>query len=310
MLIGLNPFVRAQESSVDPFIGAWALEPDYESNRVGWIEIRQEKDYIDAEVLWRWGGVYPVDFVYVEGDHLFIMRGKDVVREKDKAGKAVRTQHQIFWFEMKKEGDDILSGIAYFPNRNSVGIESVSFTGKRLPDNSPAPDLSKVKDAANGWTAVNGIMVNDPVQKEGEAHIHYGNLRTVKSFEDFNLTLEVNVPEGSNSGIYLRGIYEVQVMDSYGKPPGWNNMGALYSRIVPAVSAEKPAGNWQKMDITLYKRHLTVVLNDQKIIDNQAVKGITGGALTSDEFIPGPIYLQGDHGKVSYRNFVMTPILE
>jgi len=331
MLIGLNPFARAQESSVDPFLGTWALDPDYESNRVGWIEISQEKAYIDAEVLWRWGGVYPVDFVYVEGDHLFIMRGKDVVREKDKAGKAVRTQHQISWFEMKKEGDDILSGIAYFPNRNSVGIESVSFTGKRLPDNSPAPDLSKVKygkpaqifnsqdlsgwkvmgeDAVNGWKVMDGIMVNDPVQKEGEEHIHYGNLRTIELFEDFNLTLEVNVPEGSNSGIYLRGIYEVQVMDSYEKPLGWNNMGALYSRIVPAVSAEKPAGNWQKMDITLYKRHLTVVLNDQIIIDNQAVKGVTGGALTSDEFIPGPIYLQGDHGKVSYRNFVLTPILE
>jgi hypothetical protein len=87
-------------------------------------------------------------------------------------------------------------------------------------------------------------------------------------------------------------------------------MGGLYSRITPLVAAEKPAGEWQEMDMTLYKRHLTVVLNGKKIIDNQPVKGVTGGALTSDEFSPGPIYLQGDHGKVNYRHIVLTPILE
>jgi hypothetical protein len=87
-------------------------------------------------------------------------------------------------------------------------------------------------------------------------------------------------------------------------------MGALYSRIVPLVAAEKPAGEWQEMDITLYKRHLTIVLNGEKIIDNQPVKGVTGGAMTADEFIPGPIYLQGDHGKISYRKIILTPILD
>jgi hypothetical protein len=87
-------------------------------------------------------------------------------------------------------------------------------------------------------------------------------------------------------------------------------MGALYSRITPAMAAEKPAGEWQDLDITLVDRHLTVTLNDKKIIDNEPVKGVTGGALTSDEFSPGPIYLQGDHGKVMYRNIVLTPIAE
>jgi hypothetical protein len=121
--------------------------------------------------------------------------------------------------------------------------------------------------------------------------------------------VEVNVPRGSNSGVYLRGIYEVQVMDSYGKALDPHNMGALYSRITPLVSAEKPAGEWQTLEITLYKRYLTVLLNGQTIIENQPVKGVTGGALTSDEFSPGPIYLQGDHGKVSYRKVTLTPIL-
>ncbi|HOU31116.1 MAG TPA: DUF1080 domain-containing protein, partial [Bacteroidales bacterium] len=151
---------------------------------------------------------------------------------------------------------------------------------------------------------------NDPVQPEGQPRIRYGNIRTEQEFEDFNLKLEVNIPQGSNSGIYLRGMYEVQVMDSYKRPLDSHNMGALYSRITPTVSAEKPAGEWQTLDITLCDRHLTVILNGVKIIDNQPVYGPTGGAIKSDVFSPGPIYLQGDHGKVMYRNIVLTPIIK
>ena len=87
-------------------------------------------------------------------------------------------------------------------------------------------------------------------------------------------------------------------------------MGALYSRITPSMAAEKPAGQWQTLDITLVDRHVTVILNGKKIIDNQPVRGCTGGAITSNEFIPGPIYLQGDHGMVEYRNIVLKPVVK
>ena len=87
-------------------------------------------------------------------------------------------------------------------------------------------------------------------------------------------------------------------------------MGALYGRITPSVAAEKPAGEWQKFEIILCNRHLTVVLNGTKIIDNKPVDGPTGGAMHADVERPGPIYLQGDHGKVSFRNIVLTPILK
>jgi hypothetical protein len=132
----------------------------------------------------------------------------------------------------------------------------------------------------------NGTLVNDPVQPEGGPRISYGNLKTTAEFEDFNLKLEVNVPEGSNSGIYLRAIYEIQVADSYQKPLDSHNMGAVYSRIAPATAAEKPAGEWQAFDITLCDRHVTVKLNDKVIIDNHPVLGVTGGALTADQFSP------------------------
>ena len=76
------------------------------------------------------------------------------------------------------------------------------------------------------------------------------------------------------------------------------------------MSAEKPAGEWQTIDITLCDRHVTVILNGKKIIDNAPLLGCTGGALNSNEFKPGPIYLQGDHTQVSYRNIVLTPIVK
>ena len=151
----------------------------------------------------------------------------------------------------------------------------------------------------NGFSVVDGILTNNPAQVEGQPHISYGNLRTDKVFEDFNLKLEVNVPVDGNSGIYLRGMYEIQVADSYKKGLDPHNMGGVYSRICPVVSAEKPAGTWQSFDITLCDRHITVILNGIKIIDNKPVYGPTGGALTSDVFAPGPIYLRVITGQFS-----------
>ena len=87
-------------------------------------------------------------------------------------------------------------------------------------------------------------------------------------------------------------------------------MGGIYSRITPSVNAEKPADQWQTLDITLVDRHVTVKLNDQIIIDNEPLLGCTGGALWSDEFRPGPIYLQGDHTGIRYRNIVLTPVVK
>ena len=165
--------------------------------------------------------------------------------------------------------------------------------------------------AENGWSFTDGALNNRPAAAAaGQPPRHFGNLRTAREFEDFNLTGEVQVPATGNSGVYLRGIYEVQVINSFGKPLDSHNMGALYSRHAPTVSAERPAGEWQTLEITLVDRHVTVILNGQNIIDNQPLLGCTGGALWSDESRPGPILLQGDHQDVSYRNLVVRPVVK
>ena len=331
LLVSLNVPSFAQGNSVDPFLGMWALTLDYEDSKAGWLEVTQQEGYLDSEILWRWGSVYAVDYTMVNEDTLVLVHGSDVIRERDDEGNPIRTTHPVQWFQITKSDVDKLEGQAFFPKEDGIGLETVGFTGTKIPAYGEAPKIKKIKygdpvtlfngkdldgwellnkSATNGWKVVDGVMVNDPVQTEGEKHISYGNLRTTDTFEDFNLKVEVSIPAGSNSGIYLRGIYEVQVQDSYGKELDSHNMGGLYSRITPLVAAEKPAGEWQEMDITLYQRHLTVVLNGKILIDNQPVKGVTGGAMTSNEFSPGPIYLQGDHGKVSYRKLVLTPIIK
>jgi hypothetical protein len=326
----LQPDAHEPESvPIDFYLGRWALDLDYDRGKAGWLEVTQEDGYIDARLLWRGGSVNPVDFIFLAEGHLMVVRGRTVVRKTNEDGTAAREHFVMNWLNIKKDGDDAIFGMALFPGADGVSYSKVSFTGKRIPEPGKAPDLSALDfadpielfngkdlsgwkllepDAENGWKVAEGVLMNDPVQKEGEPHKRYGNLRTVDEFEDFNLKLEVSVPEGSNSGVYLRGIYEIQVADTYGQEPDSHHMGGLYSRITPSETMEKPAGEWQSLDITLVDRHLTVILNGTTIIDNQPVYGVTGGAITANEFIPGPIYLQGDHGEVRYRNIVLTPI--
>ncbi len=325
-----NPGIATPEKAdIADFSGQWTM--DIKGGMVGWIEVRQEVGYLDADFLWIGGSVLPVADIFLTADKgLIVTRTNEVAVKKDTAGNVLRSHNVTRWLEIQRDGDKI-SGYFLEPRQDGTGVDSTSFTGTRLPPVPPAPDLKSVKfgepvqllngkdltgwrliddKQKNGFKVENGILQNDPAQAEGQPHIVYGNLRTDGEFSDFNLKLEVNVPKNSNSGIYLRGMYEIQVMDSYGLPLDPHNMGAVYSRITPSVSAEKPAGSWQTMDITLCDRHVTVILNGKTIIDNQPVYGPTGGAIQSDVFAEGPIYLQGDHGTVMYRNMVLTPIVK
>lgn len=157
-----------------------------------------------------------------------------------------------------------------------------------------------------GWkaTGVNQWVVEDGILRSKKSG---SNLVSEQLFNDFKLHIEFRYEKGSNSGVYLRGRYEVQIEDNKGKNPWRGYFGAIYGFLVPNEMAAKDAGEWQSYDITLVGRMVTVIANGKTVICNQEIPGITGGALDSKEGEPGPILIQGDHGPIDYRNIVITP---
>jgi hypothetical protein len=322
----LTAAVGAAVAADNPFVGGWELT--IPGGGAGWLGVEEVGGTLQASLLWGGGSVVPLDSAKMEMGKLVVTR-KNKSQRKDESGKTV-TVTNIETILALLDGDTLkLTSIK--ARDNGSGEDRAEFTGRREPVMPPAPDLAQVKfgkpiqlfagkgltgwrltdpKATSGWSVKDGLLVNEVSQDKSKPHKNYGNLRTDQVFEDFNLTLETRLAKGGNSGVYLRGIYEVQVTDSYGKPLDPHNMGAIYSRIKPTVSAEKRPGEWQTMDITLVDRHVTVVLNGQRIINNQPVLGCTGGALSSDVTRPGPIYLQGDHTGIEYRNIVLKPVVK
>ncbi|MBQ9432161.1 MAG: DUF1080 domain-containing protein [Kiritimatiellae bacterium] len=310
----------AMAADFDPYIGRWALT--IPGGGAGWLGVEQQNGQLKSSLLWGGGSVMPMPETKMADGKLQVIR---------KHGRKENGQN-VTWIETitaTLDGDN-MKLTTRTVDQDGKERGKADFTGKRIPALPPAPDLTKIKfgtpiqlfkkdsiegwelmnkNAANGWSMKDGVLSNRVKGPDGKRR-HCTNIKTTANFEDFNLKTDVRMLPGGNSGIYLRGIYEIQMADTYGQPRDSHHMGGLYSRVTPSVAAEKPAGEWQTVDITLCDRHVTVILNGQKIIDNQPCLGCTGGALTSDEFKPGPIYLQGDHTDVDYRNMVLTPIVK
>jgi hypothetical protein len=175
------------------------------------------------------------------------------------------------------------------------------FDGKDLKGWEPIGNVEN-----NKWVARNGELVNDNPEVPGQKNHGAANIKTIEKFQDFKLHIEVNCPEGGNSGIYLRGRYELQVGTEGGKLPS-HEMGAIYSWYPPPAGAENDLGKWTSYDVTLVGRHVTVLRDGKMYHDNVELPGPTGGALDSNEAEPGPFYLQGDHhGVIRYRNITIS----
>jgi hypothetical protein len=167
------------------------------------------------------------------------------------------------------------------------------FNGKDLDGWKPRPPLEKT-----GWAVRDGLLVN---ARPGT------DLVSTQTFNDFRVQAEFRYPKKSNSGIYLRGRYEVQIEDNYGEEPNVHGIAGVYGFLMPRVNVAKKPGEWQTLDITIVGRVVTVVFNGETVIDRQTIPGITGGALDSDEGAPGPLMIQGDHGPIEFRKVTLTP---
>ena len=205
-----------------------------------------------------------------------------------------------------------LSGNQIAGTLSSPDGKSYSWTGVRAPSlrktNQPVwgkpvklfsgTDLKGWHATGNNQWVAEGEILRSP--KSGS------NLITDEKFRDFKLHIEFRYPEGSNSGVYLRGRYEVQIADSRVQVPVKDELGAVYGFLVPSEMMAKGPGQWQSYDITLIGRMITLVINGKTVITNQEIPGITGGALDSNEGEPGPLQIQGDHGPIEFRNIIIT----
>lgn len=204
---------------------------------------------------------------------------------------------------------DTMKGTITYPDGKSAsweGTRAPSLTRSKAPEWAAPVTLFNGKDL-KGWhtQGENQWIVEAGVLKSPKSG---SNLFSDQAFTDFKLHIEFRYPKGSNSGIYLRGRYEVQVADSKGLEPADDQFSGIYGFLPPNENVARDAGEWQTYDITLVGRTVTVIANGVTVISNQVIPGITGGAVDSKEGEPGQFMIQGDHGPVEYRNIVVTPV--
>jgi 3-keto-disaccharide hydrolase len=287
--------------TVDAFLGRWDLTlqaPDREYP--SWLELTEENGQLKAQMVGRWGNARPLPKVEITNGHLKFVSPKE---EEDR--------NDDMLFEATLDGNR-LSGTTSGPDGKVW-----PWSGERAPSlkRTATPKWGKPVTLFNGrdlsgWTMTKSTSAsvwhveNGTLISPGEGPELINNSK----FEDFKLHIEFNCGPDSNSGIYLRGRYEVQIETESASEPPSHHTGGVYGFLEPTPELPRKPGEWQTFDITLIGRMITVVQNGQTIIDNREIPGITGGALDSHEALPGPIYLQGsEKGHVAFRNMVLTP---
>ncbi len=299
------------QMGLNDFLGRWNLKIQVDSTTYpSWLELTQQEENLEGRFVGKVGHARPVSNISIEGLNLTFT----LPPQYERMDSDLRFTGQL--------SDGLLSGTT---NANApTGVE-LNWTAVRAPslETSESVEWGSVIQLFNGqditdwhlldeeqnkyWQVENGVLVNN-VTDEGDIGEGTG-LISNRTFTDFKLHAEFKYPEGSNSGIYLRGRYEVQIQDDYGKEPSNRHIAGVYGFLTPTINAAKKAGEWQQMDITLLGRNITIVLNNEMVIDHQEIPGITGGALDANEGEPGPVFIQGDHGPVSFRSITITPAL-
>jgi len=291
-------YVPFKNPAASPLEGRWDITVDVDGKKSpSWLEVRHSGLHtLVGQFVGSGGSARPISRVnFSDGKLSFSIPPQWETEDKDLS------------VEGTLDGDN-LSGTMTFSNGKTH-----SWTGVRAPTlrRQSQPVWGKpihLFDGTNlnGWHAMGESQwkVEDGIMRSPKSG---ANFVTDKTFTDFKLHIEFRYPAGSNSGVYLRGRYEVQVIDSKGSEPLKDLMGAVYGFIAPSEMVAKDPGEWQTYDITLVGRMVTVVANGTTVICNQEIPGITGGAIDSNEGEPGPILLQGDHGAIDYRNIIITP---
>ncbi|MEG9435697.1 DUF1080 domain-containing protein [Edaphobacter sp. HDX4] len=301
--------VAAQDAK--KFLGRWdmTVTPATGKPYPQWMELTENGGKIEGRVQPRGGAWHAIMGAHLASDKLILDVGE---------GRPSTPGSEISW-ELTSPAAGKLSGIEKHGDEAGpmlAGVKAPSldrpmpkkwskprpiFDGKDLNGWEPIGNVEN-----NRWVARNGELVNDNPEVPGQRTHGAANIMTTEKFQDFKLHIEVNCPEGGNSGIYLRGRYELQVGTEGGKLPS-HEMGAIYSWYPPPEGSKPGLGKWTTFDVTLVGRHVTVLRDGKMYHNNVELPGPTGGALDSNEAEPGPFYLQGDHhGIIAYRNITIS----
>ncbi|MGH9310127.1 MAG: 3-keto-disaccharide hydrolase [Vicinamibacterales bacterium] len=283
----------------NPFLGAWNITGDAPNqNYVYWLEVKDEGGKPTALFLNRGGHAVPVEGLKLSGNELsFLLPGKATPRPSATfhaaGGKITGTITGAQTVKVSGERPPQW-GPCDANAKHTFGKPVALFDGKSLD----AWDVQQ-KAKPMGWSLSDGAMTNQP---------HANNLVSKEKFKDFRLDAEYKLSPKGNSGIYLRGRYELQVLDDAGQETFDRGHLSVYGRKKPDVNASKPAGEWQTLQVTLVGNCVTATLNGKTVHDNARITGITGGALDAKETEAGPIMIQGDHEVVWFRKVILTPI--
>lgn len=283
-----------------PLAGRWDMTQGAgEDSFPSWLELTETSTGWEGRYVGIWGSARPIERIEIEGECMVF---------------SLPTQYEGYKVPMVFKGSlqgEVLEGFTNAQDGSERLWRAVRAPAMvRSGEPKMGETINLIGEGMSGWRArwpsaefnwsnVEGALVNSATGTD---------IITEELFSDFKLVAEYSYPAGSNSGIYLRGRYEFQVLDDYGQPPAMGSAGAIYGFFPPLVSAVKPHCEVNRVEITLIGRRLTATLNGQLIHDDVEIPGITGGALDSDEGAPGPILLQGDHGAVTYHKVEVTPI--
>lgn len=282
------------------YVGRWDLTVDIPTHaRPSWLEFSEREGRLEALMVGLWGHATPTSVTRAGHGEIRFSVPED---EGFPEGTV---------FEGKLTGGELV-GMA--TTRDGA---SWRWSGRRAPALARKGPrrwgkpirLFDGKDLA-GWTFVDPTQAGAWSVEDGTLvkHGRGSEIVTTSKYRDFRLHIEFDCGPAANSGVYLRGRYEVQIETNAAQEPPNRRLGSVYGYIAPEPAPARKADVWQTYDITLIGRTVTVVHDGRTIIDGREIPGLTGGALDSDEGSPGPIYLQGaEDGRVAFRNIVITP---
>jgi hypothetical protein len=292
---------RSENVTVDKsvILGRWDVTVyDIQGVYPSWFEIKEENDELKGQFVGRVGNARPIRYIHFDGKQLYLSLSRQYEKPVEDLLFIGKVKDGKIEGKTRSETGHV---IRFYAER----APALEFRGQpewgettKLIQNDLSNWMHRNPNNDNHWQIENDMLVNN----NGGV-----DLVSKQTFTNFKLHLEFNIPDSSNSGIYLRGRYEVQIEDNFGKKPDSLKAGGVYGFIVPRKMAIRPAGQWNSCDITFLGRKITVLLNDEMIINNIEIPGITGGALDSREAEPGPLMLQGDHGPIRFRNIFLTP---